>query len=868
MTDLALLVLDADSKGLRDGARDLDGLSRKSGDTAQSVDRSSGRMARAFRTVATTAAAAFSFNQLIQVNAEFGASMQRVAAISGATGAEFDELRNKALEMGRTTQFSAAQAADALGFLAMAGFSASEAVASLPAVLDLAASSGMDLGQSADIASNVLSGFGLAADEAAQVADVLAAASSRTNTNVTQLGGAMSTVAPIASAMGISLQETAAAIGVMSDAGIQGERAGTALRGVLASLAGPTTQAQEALARYGLTAADVDPQVAGLTGAMARLSDAGLSTADAMTIFGREAASGALVLADTTQRAASLTEQFNEAEGSASRMAATMRDNLQGDLQGLRSAFEALIISVGDGGATGALRTLAQSGAEALRALSSAMDALIAIVGGATAAWAAYQGSVLAASVASTTTGRQLALMGGVVASVTRQVGLLAGAKVALSGAMAGATAAARTLTAALVANPFGAVALAVGVLTTAMIGLGNAQRQARAETDNLVRSLRALAQARSADFAQQRNEAQIALSRNRDEVSRLENEIVRRRRARGVARNPEIETARIRSLEGELRDARWAGLELRTEISLADRDFRRAGEAAEQMAVPVAQSATAMSQLSGSAGQVSSSVSAANDNIDQFSSAAQNLIDRLFPLETTLRTHHEELRTLEMAHRRGTITLDQYTESVTRLRRELAGVDVTGRVGEPAIAGLNLGDFEPSFEGLEDLEQSVELRTGLISEHFATMAAHVASSLQQFTSLFGSSGLSKILSGVLGLFSSFAGTGLFGTNLQKAFSGFSGVFGGFRAEGGPVTAGQSYIVGERGPELFTPGVSGGITANDNMSGGSMKIEVVPSPYFDVKVNGQIMETAPAIAQSGAALAQTQMAANSRYRVR
>jgi TP901 family phage tail tape measure protein len=97
----------------------------------------------------------------------------------------------------------------------------------------------------------------------------------------------MSTAAPIAAALGVSVEETAAAIGKMSDAGIQGERAGTALRGIFASLAGPTTQAQEALAKYGLTAADIDPQVVGLTAAMAVLQERGISTADAMTIFGR-----------------------------------------------------------------------------------------------------------------------------------------------------------------------------------------------------------------------------------------------------------------------------------------------------------------------------------------------------------------------------------------------------------------------------------------------------------------------------------------------------------------------------------------------------------------------------------------------------
>lgn len=178
------------------------------------------------KAAAAAAAALLSMGAAIRVISEFDSGMSELAAVTRATAGEMAQLRDVAKDLGSTTEFTAKQAADGLTFLARAGFDAEEAMASIPAVLDLATASGMALGQAADIASNIMSGFGIEASNAANVTDVLAAASSRANTDVAQLGSAMSTVAPISAALGISLEDTAAAIGVMSDAGIQGERAG------------------------------------------------------------------------------------------------------------------------------------------------------------------------------------------------------------------------------------------------------------------------------------------------------------------------------------------------------------------------------------------------------------------------------------------------------------------------------------------------------------------------------------------------------------------------------------------------------------------------------------------------------------------
>ncbi|WP_127143179.1 phage tail tape measure protein [Pelagibacterium montanilacus] len=377
MSEIAVLGLEVNSSKVRRASSDLNEMVRSGTHAEKSAARMASAFNRAAGQLAAVAAAAFGLQRTIGTLAAFEQSMSAVAAITRANTAQMEALRNVARELGATTEFSASQAADGLRFLGMAGFTATESVAAIPAVLNLATAAAMDLGSAADIASNIMSGFGIAASNAADVADVLAAASSRANTNVQQLGAAMSTVAPIAAALDITLADTAAAIGVLSDAGIQGERAGTAMRGVLASLAGPTAEAAEVLSRLGLTIGDVNPETNDLATIFGRLRSASLSTADAMTIFGREAASGALVLVDAADRVGAFGDELSNVTGEAQRMADTMRDNLGGDIQGLMSAVEAVTLSLGDAGLTGALRAGTQTATELLRALADNMDAAL-----------------------------------------------------------------------------------------------------------------------------------------------------------------------------------------------------------------------------------------------------------------------------------------------------------------------------------------------------------------------------------------------------------------------------------------------------------------------------------------------------------
>lgn len=324
----------------------------------------------------------------------FDDSMRKVKAISGATGDEFKQMTDLARELGRTTRFSASEAAEGMQYLAMAGFSTSEVMESIDDMLNLAAAGAIDLGTAADIASNVLTGFNLEASEAGRVADVLAKASASSNTDIIQLGEAMSYVAPLAAAMGISMEETAAIIGKMSDAGVQGSRAGTALRGALTRLADPTSEVAGVLEKYQLTLADIDPTTQSFTDIIDRLSKAGLSTADAMALFGQEAGPGMIALLSAGSDAIrEQTKMLENSAGAAAKMAEEMEGGPGGAVRELKSALEDVMITFGDVIAEG-LMPLVRAFIEVLNVVSGIPKPILELIV-AIAAVAAVIGPIL-----------------------------------------------------------------------------------------------------------------------------------------------------------------------------------------------------------------------------------------------------------------------------------------------------------------------------------------------------------------------------------------------------------------------------------------------------------------------------------------
>ena len=285
----------------------------------------------------------------IKAGSDFESQMSRVQAISGATGSEFNKLKEQAIQLGADTAFSSSQAAEGMENLAAAGFTTSEIMDAMPGLLDLAAASGEDLASSSDIAASTLRGFGLEAADAAHVADVLAANANKTNSSVADTGEAMKYVAPLARAAGLSMEETAAAIGIMANAGIQGSQAGTTLRGAISRLSKPTKQMSECMADLGISFYDSEGNMKSLAEQTCMMEEATAGMTDEqrnnvlVTLYGQEALSGMLALMNEGDGALlELTHAYETCDGSAKAAAETMQDNLAGALDQLGGSAETL----------------------------------------------------------------------------------------------------------------------------------------------------------------------------------------------------------------------------------------------------------------------------------------------------------------------------------------------------------------------------------------------------------------------------------------------------------------------------------------------------------------------------------------------
>lgn len=291
----------------------------------------------------------------IKTGMDFEAAMSKVAAISGATGDDFAALEAKAREMGATTQFSASEAAEALTYMAMAGWKTEDMLSGIEGVMALAAASGEDLATVSDIVTDALTAFGMSAAESGRFADVLAAASANANTNVSMLGESFKYVAPVAGALGYSVEDTSKALSLMANAGIKGTQAGTALRTMLTNLSSPTAKTKKAMDELGISLTNSDGTMKSLDEVMQDLRtsfanlDESQQAAYASTIFGREAMSGALAIINASEEDYNkLTEAINSSDGAAQSMADTMTDNLAGRLKEMQSALEEAALTIYD----------------------------------------------------------------------------------------------------------------------------------------------------------------------------------------------------------------------------------------------------------------------------------------------------------------------------------------------------------------------------------------------------------------------------------------------------------------------------------------------------------------------------------------
>lgn len=294
----------------------------------------------------------------LQVGMNFDASMSNVYGLMSSLNlsqAQMDALRDTAREMGATTKFSASEAADAMGYMALAGWDDAQVIAGIPGVLNLAAAANMDLAKASDIVTDTMTPFGMAAERAGEAADVFAYAQANSNTTVEALGEAMKYAAPTADAFGMTLQDTAAAMGVLANAGIKGSQGGTTLNAMLRDMKnnakngaiaiGKTkvalTNADGSYRSYAAIIRDIDKATSSMT---ASQRDAALGA-----IFGDESLKGILAtLKQGPDALDAMTEGLYACGGAAEDMAATMGDNLKGDLAILESGAQDMAIALSD----------------------------------------------------------------------------------------------------------------------------------------------------------------------------------------------------------------------------------------------------------------------------------------------------------------------------------------------------------------------------------------------------------------------------------------------------------------------------------------------------------------------------------------
>lgn len=289
----------------------------------------------------------------IKVGSSFEASMSKVQAVSGASNEQLQRLSDKAKEMGATTKFSATEAADAMNYMAMAGWKTEDMLNGIDGIMNLAAASGEDLATTSDIVTDALTAFGLTAQDSTHFADVLAAASSNANTNVSMMGETFKYVAPVAGSLGYSAEDCAVAIGLMANSGIKASQSGTALRSMFSRLAKPSKEVKEAMEKLNISLTDSHGNMKSLDTLMGDLrnSFSGLSESEkaemASSLAGQEAMSGLLAIVNASDADFNkLKDAIYGADGASAKMAETMQDNLKGKITITKSTIEGLGIKI------------------------------------------------------------------------------------------------------------------------------------------------------------------------------------------------------------------------------------------------------------------------------------------------------------------------------------------------------------------------------------------------------------------------------------------------------------------------------------------------------------------------------------------
>lgn len=446
---------------------------------------------------------------VIQTGEQFSASMSEVGAISGATAEELAELEQAARLYGATTKFSATEAADALKYMALAGWNSQQAIAGLPAVLDLAAASGMDLGRASDIVTDYITAFGLEVEDASRFVDIMSYAMSHSNTTTEMLGEAYKNCAANAHAMGFSVEDVTAALMTMANSGIKGGEAGTSLNAIMTRLATNTKGCADVLHEYGIEIYDDEKNMRSLSGILTEIAQIWGTLSDevqnnlAKQIAGQNQIVGFQTvmagLSESAKNAGMSFEDYTAAlelcEGTSNDMAKTMSNNLTGDIKTLQSALDELKLKLFDSAETplrNIVQTITEKGIPAIETLINHLNVIIPVVVSAATAMAAYKATLAITSIINGVRQGLAKLTATKIADTTATIAET-NATVAETTATQGATVAQNGLNAALSANPIGLVIGLLGGLISLLVTFSLTTQKATKSSDDLNKSLDSL---------------------------------------------------------------------------------------------------------------------------------------------------------------------------------------------------------------------------------------------------------------------------------------------------------------------------------------------------------------------------------------
>ncbi len=411
----------------------------------------------------------------VKTAADFDSAMSKVAAVSGATGEDLEQLRNTAREMGANTKFSATEAAEAMNYMAMAGWETTDMLNGIEGVMNLAAASGEDLATTSDIVTDALTAFGLTAEDSGHFADMLAAASSKANTNVGMMGETFKYCAPVAGALGFTAEDTAEAIGLMANSGIKASQAGTAMRSIMTSLAGEVILTGESIGNLTIQTKNADGSMKDLGQilkecrfAFAQMSESE-QEANAEALVGKNAMSGFLAVMNAApEDIDKLRNAIDNCDGSAENMAAIMQDNLNGQITTLKSKLSELAIAFGEilMPAIRAAVDMVGGLIDWLNSLSPVMKTIVAVIG------------VVVASL-----GPVLVVAGKIIWSVGQVMTIIPGIITALNSVktvIAAVKTGMAALNATMLANPIVLVVAAIAALVAAFIYFWNTSEEFR----------------------------------------------------------------------------------------------------------------------------------------------------------------------------------------------------------------------------------------------------------------------------------------------------------------------------------------------------------------------------------------------------